>query len=413
MDRAVSFPTKDYYVSNSGNDRNSGTSPSRPWKTVSKVNKSWFSPGSIIHFKCGDVWREQLIAASGNAGGYVTYTSYGSGPKPLFLGSVNLTGSFNWTPVGKNLWTISNPRQKFYKDVGNIIFNNGDAFGIKVFSKSELNTQNKFYYDKANYTIVLFSAQNPGSIYSSIECAITQNIIEKSLKAYVKFDGLALKYGSAHGVGGYDNHHMIVQNCDFSFIGGGELYNDGTPVRYGGGIEFYNNAHDCYVTGCNFYEIYDTAITAQGAGDKIQQYNLFFRNNYIEKVEWSYEGWVTSDDGFIRDIYFENNICKGAGLSWGHAQRPNLSGIHILLNDSTAPAERVYVRNNKIEIAADFLIYLSIAWKGEGSVILGNNQYVVKKNSLFAVWKDVGYMDTDFEAFKRDANDYGSTLTTI
>lgn len=412
MDRAVSFPTKDYYVSNSGNDRNSGTSPSRPWKTISKVNKSWFNPGSVIHFKCGDVWREQLVAASGNAGGYITYTSYGSGPKPLFLGSVNLTGSFNWVAIGNNLWTVSNPRQKFYKDVGNIIFNDGEVFGVKVFSRSELNSQNKFFYDKANYKIIIFSTQNPGSMYSSIECAITQNIIERGLKAYVKFDGLALKYGAAHGIGGYDDHHIIIQNCDISYIGGGELSYDGISMRYGNGVEFYNSAHDSFVTGCNFYEIYDTAITAQGAGDSIQQYNLFFRNNYIEKVEWSYEAWVTSNNGFIRDIYFENNICKGAGLSWGHSQRPDLSGIHILLNDSTAPSERVYIRNNKIDTAADFLLFLSTKWNGQNSVILGNNQYTVKKDSLFAIWKGKWYMSSDFDAFKNAASDYGSTLTT-
>jgi hypothetical protein len=49
-----------YFVSNSGNDANSGTSQVDSWQTISKVNSFSFSSGDTISFKCGDSWNERL-----------------------------------------------------------------------------------------------------------------------------------------------------------------------------------------------------------------------------------------------------------------------------------------------------------------------------------------------------------------
>ena len=44
-----------YYVyATNGNDRNNGTSPSTPWKTIAKVNASRFQPGNKILFERGE-----------------------------------------------------------------------------------------------------------------------------------------------------------------------------------------------------------------------------------------------------------------------------------------------------------------------------------------------------------------------
>ncbi len=45
-----------YYVSSSGNDANSGTSESSPWKTLNKVNSFTPKPGDQILFKRGEEW---------------------------------------------------------------------------------------------------------------------------------------------------------------------------------------------------------------------------------------------------------------------------------------------------------------------------------------------------------------------
>ncbi len=52
-----------YYVDSvNGSDSNPGTSTSKPWRTLDKVNASYasFRPGSWIHFKRGSSWTGSL-----------------------------------------------------------------------------------------------------------------------------------------------------------------------------------------------------------------------------------------------------------------------------------------------------------------------------------------------------------------
>jgi hypothetical protein len=73
-----------YYVSNSGKDSNSGTSPETPWATIAKVNAAKLKNGDAVFFKRGDTWcGKQLWGQSG-----VTYSAYGEGAKPTISGSV-------------------------------------------------------------------------------------------------------------------------------------------------------------------------------------------------------------------------------------------------------------------------------------------------------------------------------------
>lgn len=66
-----------YYVSNSGNDSNSGTSTSTPWKTIAKVNTFTFSPGDQILFRNGETFYGGLILkGSGASGQPITVGAY-------------------------------------------------------------------------------------------------------------------------------------------------------------------------------------------------------------------------------------------------------------------------------------------------------------------------------------------------
>lgn len=90
-----------YYVSNSGNNSNSGTSAGSAWQTISKVNGFTFSSGDTISFKTGDTWNEQLSIPLSNI--YINY--YSTGNKPIITGFQTASMS----NIGGNLWqaTIS------------------------------------------------------------------------------------------------------------------------------------------------------------------------------------------------------------------------------------------------------------------------------------------------------------------
>ncbi|WP_319502690.1 LamG-like jellyroll fold domain-containing protein [uncultured Draconibacterium sp.] len=91
-----------YYVSASGNDANTGTSESQPWKTLSKVSSTSFSPGDQILFKRGEEWSGTItVTSSGSAGSPIIYGAYGAGEKPRIYGSEEITG---WTQHSGNIY---------------------------------------------------------------------------------------------------------------------------------------------------------------------------------------------------------------------------------------------------------------------------------------------------------------------
>ncbi len=79
-----------YFVAADGSDRNSGLSADTPWKTVSKVNATFFEPGDRIYFRRGDTWREQVtVSSSGRPDRPIVLGAYGQGTKPRIAGTAS------------------------------------------------------------------------------------------------------------------------------------------------------------------------------------------------------------------------------------------------------------------------------------------------------------------------------------
>ena len=85
---------KIYYVSSStGNDSNSGTSSTLPWKTLDKANSIKLAPGDKLLLKRGDMWEGTItINGSGTESNPVMLAAYGSGANPIIYGSKKVTG---------------------------------------------------------------------------------------------------------------------------------------------------------------------------------------------------------------------------------------------------------------------------------------------------------------------------------
>ncbi|HVY36073.1 MAG TPA: Ig-like domain-containing protein, partial [Candidatus Paceibacterota bacterium] len=91
-----------YYVAANGSDANSGTSPSAPWQTLTKVNSTSFAPGDQILFNRGDTFYGFFVPKnSGTSSAPITYGAYGSGNKPVITGLTSVSG---WTNTGGNIW---------------------------------------------------------------------------------------------------------------------------------------------------------------------------------------------------------------------------------------------------------------------------------------------------------------------
>jgi hypothetical protein len=95
-----------YYVSNTGNDSNSGLSSSLPWKSLTKVNSVTFLPGDQVLFQRGDTFYGTItVKSSGTSSAPIVYGAYGTGNNPVITGFTAVSG---WTSLGGNIWESSN-----------------------------------------------------------------------------------------------------------------------------------------------------------------------------------------------------------------------------------------------------------------------------------------------------------------
>lgn len=244
-------------------------------------------------------------------------------------------------------------------DVGNIIFDGGSRWGVKRWCTADLRNEYDFWYDPLTRSVTLVCTEHPARRHREIELALCRHIIDQGGCAWVTYEDLTLAYGGAHGIGGGSTRGITVRRCDISWIGGGLQHwrEDGMPVRYGNGIEFWADADDCLVEACRVWEIYDAALTNQGSGTNRQR-NIIWRRNVIWNCEYSFEYWNRDEASITEHIRFEYNTCVDAGRGWGHTQRPDPNGRHLMFFDNSARTTNFVIRRNIFARSADSLLRL-------------------------------------------------------
>ncbi len=250
-------------------------------------------------------------------------------------------------------------------DVGNIIFDHGVACGWKKWSVDALEQPGDYVYDGASQRVWLRSEGNPGTLHESLEFALKRHVIDQSGRHDVVYDGLHLRYGAAHGIGGGSTARITVRNCDIAYIGGAHQFTPegGRPVRYGNGIEFWGAASDSLVERCRLWEIYDAALTNQGSGADSRQVKITYRDNVIWNAEYSFEYWNGPAQALTQDIVFEHNTCVDSGYVWSHAQRPDPNGAHLMFYRNLAPTTGFVVRDNVFGNSTEVCLRMDSDWR--------------------------------------------------
>ena len=390
-----------YYVSStSGNDQADGSSPTNAWRTLDRVNAAKLQPGDAVLFERDNLWRGELLPKSGAADRPVTYGAYGTGAKPLLQGSVAMSRAEDWVSEGNNLWvTATSSADQLGVDVGNIIFDHGVACGWKRWSREDLHQNADYWYDKSTHRVWLYSQTPPTTQYHSIELALRKHVVNESRCKYVTYENLHIRYGAAHGIGGDNTAFITVRRCDFSFIGGGLQFMDPKrgPIRFGNGVEFWNSARHNRVEDCRLWEIYDAALTNQGNGRDSNQIDVSYRNNIIWNSEYSFECWNRPESARLENIRFEGNTCINAGFGWGHVQRPDPNGQHLMFWDSLAKTQDVVVTGNIFFNSTDTCMRLGKGWRT--GLTLSDNQWLQKTGPAFN-FMGKKFAASQFDAFK-------------
>lgn len=406
---------EEYYISSSiGNDNNDGLSESTPWRTISKLNNQPLIPGDKILFKSSDSWRLPLDSyinfKSGNESDYITYTSYGKGDKPLFLGSV-VTIKSEWRLLDRfnKYWVYTNI---YPYEVGNIILNTNQV-AIKKSTINDVRYGNSGdYYYKHQYPPIVYikSPTNPTQYYNTIEIVLSKSIFYLGSNNYTIIDGIALKNGAYLGIEMNGGHDIIIRNTDISYIGGG--LSNTPPVRWGNAIQSWNAGYNILVENNNIWEIWDAALTTQGGiGNKS---NVVFRNNQVWNSVYCFEyfNWpATITDGII----FDHNTCVNTGQNvwkeFGNQRKGYDSGPDCFRfghNKNVNNTRGVVVTNNICYNTTKHLVTLDqqgggVANNGE-YLDVDYNLYYQEPNTIFH-WKWINQSFQDYKEYSsQDAN---------
>lgn len=112
--------SRNYYLSNIGNDRAHGLSSSASWKTLNRLSKLKLQPGDTVFLKRGDMFIGSVsLNHSGTKEKPIVITAYGQGANPILSGAEQIN---NWKPLANNQYeaTIS---KRVYD-----LYNNDDLY---------------------------------------------------------------------------------------------------------------------------------------------------------------------------------------------------------------------------------------------------------------------------------------------
>lgn len=308
-----------YYVSQDGNDDNSGTSESEPWQTLSHIGEQTFEPGDAILFRRGDIWYGSLdITSSGSSGNPITYGAYGSegDAKPIFEGKIDVPGwktSSNWNQAGSNIWRISYP-MSYYRLRLWI-----DGVEVKRSETSSVTTDVPWAW-ATNY-IYVYSTSNPATAFDSIETNSRENFVNVDNKNYITFQNLDVR-GFYGGFNLVSSSNIITEYCNI----GGDFAMSGVMSHYSSNGIIRHNTFD------TFDRIFD-AWQAENSEDAVDMNDGstgwdIYENDFID---WGHTGFCVYNDAEsdpIANIKVHHNHFTNAGIDYGRAIGVDVSGVY-------------------------------------------------------------------------------------
>lgn len=397
-----------YYVDSvAGLDSNDGLSEDAPFKTIAKVNTLSLNPGDGVVFKRGSSWRcpsdAYLTIRSGSSSGNVTYGAYGSGAKPLFLGSVEANDESDWTNGGSgNIWTTT---FTISREVGHVVFDDELSWGFKRSGSGSLSTQGDFYYDSGSSKVMLYSTDNPASYYLDIELATEYNLISCNSKNNIVIRDLDLRYGARMGIETNDCSYIYILNNSFRHIGG--AYQSGT-LRYGNAIQLWKNAYNHVMDYNDISQIFDTAITPQYTGSSTGNnfINISMRHNIIRDVRYCFEFFNSNTSAFTQNIAFDQNTCFNIGGTWSLAQRSSAYDFGFAGYATRGALYNLSVRNNIFAYTEYAILLLNPTFPDQSpNLTLDYNLYYDDAAAgYFADWDNADYNYNQFNTFKTNEN---------
>ena len=327
-----------YYVDPSQSVQGDG-SPASPYTTLTGVTPA---DGDIFLFKCGTTYRENL-STDNLAANNLTFSSYGEGNKPILTSEINPAWVQDATYPQLYVYT-------FGSNVGGLALENGTPLNhtnwttdlATTFATMSVGT---FVYDSVNFKLYVWPKTSPANCTAS---SFLYGMFSTSSYTNLNISNLEFYCFSRHGIALLNRQYTIVENCNFTAIGGNSS-GGGTPV--GNGVEIGHGSHNSKVLRCNFKRIFDSPITFQVYSNSNTVRNGEAAYNVIEDgglygIEITIVGSVTNC--ILSNIYVHNNKIKNVGYNF-RAKSVTGRGIHVGGAQATSIISGILVKDNVLE----------------------------------------------------------------
>lgn len=357
---SVSCTGTAYYISNSGDDSNDGTSPETAWATLDKVKSFTFQPGDGIYFERGGIWR----GAVGYFVDSITISSYGSGEKPRIYGSPENGGDTDkWELYsdanGVKIWEYTGTAL----ECAGIVLNNGESVAKRVYAWYDGNTfydsadrvtpfdmntalcEDLYFYcdmnsgaqqlpyrpdwNKLSFKIYLRCDNgNPGELFNSIEFisrAKTEDVAALVVEQSSTIDNICFMYHAGTTV--FIGDGCTVQNCEFGWNGTRLeqffMPEEDEPGIWTDGNEIHLIASNCIVQNNFIHDVDGGGIVLELGGDisdLVPFRNNNFSSNLIERCGDPLYIRNNDEDEEVAEAFGEmtidNNIILDTGYGW-------------------------------------------------------------------------------------------------
>ena len=305
---------KVYYVSPSGNDASNGLSSATPWRTLAKVNATFFNPGDQILFARGGEWHESLVASSdGTSANPITYASYGSGAKPKFWGS-DILNNANFQSLGGGVY-----RYAISVPVNSVLANHSQWF-VDPRGQPVGSVPNSFVWDGTQLLINTGGSdpRSDGRIYS---ICVREDLIFSAFHNHLVFRDLAADE-SASLAAGYvvrimGSADVLLENVE-AYHGGRHLFGVINSTGFiGRGLYA---AYAIPQSDTTFYVSYSDGFLGR-SGDT-SQYIDCTGDHFENPGNRNYQIFWNHGSG-LGPVYIQNMVSHGGMLSVGQETPAN------------------------------------------------------------------------------------------
>jgi len=397
-----SWAATTYYVSNSGNDANNGTTLDTPFKTIQKA-MNVVAGGDTVLVR-GGTYREEITAnRGGSANNYVTVSGY-QDEVPVIKGSAIVSG---WTLYAGNIWKKANwtvnSQQVFVDQQDNAGLQQigmpstlYGAFEYPTPVGSGLSSMKagSFYYDPASYTLYVWLPDGSDPNTHVMEASVKRRLFFMNA-SYIYLKKLAFRHTSSsafakQGIAVELGSYSVMDQCDVQ-------YTDFAGVSAGylkTGVQILNsNISNNGDSGINAPTSYDFRI----AGNRLNHNNT---RNFNQL--WHAGGFKAASKAYGVVDHNEVAYNNGSGIWFDYAN----SGKAIVVKNNYVHDNGTREAGIFMEVSKNASIYNNVLANNErrGIYISASDNMRVYNNTVNGT---KGYAGVEVNGMPRS----GATLT--